>query len=123
MGSERFPQDIARVDTPCFIIDEGAIEENLKILDYVQKKAGCKILLALKAYAAYSTFPLIRKYLYGVCASGLNEAKMGKEEFGKEVHTFAPGFSDDEFDEVVKNSTHIVFNSFSQLEKFKNKVK
>src|SRR3989344_1533757 len=123
MDSKGFQRNIAKVDTPCFIIDEGDIEKNLKILDSVHKKAGCKILLALKAYAVYKTFPLIRKYLYGVCASGLNEAKLGKEEFGKEVHTFAPGFSDDEFDEVVKNSTHIVFNSFSQLEKFKNKVK
>ncbi|MBU0628937.1 MAG: carboxynorspermidine decarboxylase [Nanoarchaeota archaeon] len=123
MDSKGFQRDIARVDTPCFIIDEGAIEKNLKILDSVQKEAGCKILLALKAYAAYCTFPLISKYLCGVCASGLNEAKLGKEEFGKEVHTFAPGFSDSEFDEVVKNSTHIVFNSFSQLEKFKSSVK
>ncbi|MCX6774383.1 MAG: carboxynorspermidine decarboxylase [Candidatus Micrarchaeota archaeon] len=109
--------------TPYFIIDENAIEDNLRILDDVQKKAGCRILLALKAYSMYSTFPLIRKYLYGVCASGLNEAKLGKEEFGKEVHTYSPGFTEDDFPGIMKCSSHIVFNSFSQYEKFKPMLK
>ena len=119
MASKRLQREIVRVKTPCFIIDEEAIEKNIKILDYVQKRAGCKILLALKAYAMYSTFRLMNQHLYGVCASGVNEARLGKEEFKREVHTFAPAFSDEEFKEVVKYSTHIVFNSFSQFERFK----
>ena len=124
MDTKRFSGlSLRQIKTPCFIIDEGALEENLKILDSLQKKAGCKILLALKAYSMYSTFPLIRKYLYGVCASGINEAKLGKEEFGREVHTFAPAFADEEFKEVIKYSTHIVFNSFSQFERFKPMLK
>jgi len=102
MDKNRIQRNIAKVETPCFIIDERAIEANLKILDSVQKKTGCKILLALKAYATFKTFPIIRKYLNGVCASGLNEAKLGFEEFKKEVHTFAPAFNDKEFNELMK---------------------
>jgi len=119
MGSGGFQGVHAGMKTPCFVIDERAIERNLRTLADVQRKAGCKILLALKAYSTYRTFPLMRRYLHGVCASGLNEARLGKEEFRREVHTFCPGFSKREFPEIMKNSTHIVFNSFSQYEMFK----
>lgn len=111
--------NLSKINFPCFIVDELALEKNAQVLDTVQKKTGCKILLALKAYALWKTFPIINKYLHGVCASGLNEARLGKEEFKKEVHTFSPAFTENEFQEILKYSDHIVFNSFTQWQKFK----
>lgn len=107
--------------TPCYIINETKIEQNLKILDYVQKEAGCKILLALKGFACWKLFPLISKYLSGVSASSLNEALLGKEEFGKEVHIYAPAYSDTDFTEIIKVVDHINFNSVNQWLLFKDK--
>lgn len=108
--------------TPSFVIDEGLLEKNLKILQSVKKRTGAKILLALKAYSAFSTFPLIKKYLDGVCASSPNEARLGKEEFGKEVVVAAPAYTEHDIEELVKHSTCIIFNSFSQLRKFRKMV-
>ncbi|GAB4436317.1 MAG: carboxynorspermidine decarboxylase [bacterium] len=110
------------VPTPCYLIDEVKIRQNCEILDTVQKKTGAKILLALKAYALPSTFPLISQYLCGVCASGPIEARLGREEFGKEVHTYAPAYSEEDFNEVVRYSDHIIFNSLNQLKLFKKRA-
>lgn len=115
----KFPNiDLSSIKTPAFIVDLETLEKNLKILRDIEKKAGCKILLALKAFSMYSTFNIMRNYLCGVCASGLNEARLGYEEFGKEVHTYCPAFSDDEFSQIIKYSDHIIFNSINQLEHF-----
>lgn len=105
--------------TPCYVIDEQALIKNLEILKGVQERTGCKILLAQKAFSAFCTYPLISKYLSGTTASGLYEARLGYECFGKETHVFAPAFKDSEFEELAKICKHIVFNSFSQLEKFR----
>jgi len=110
------------IPTPCYIIDEIKLEENLKILDTVQKRTGCKILLALKAFAMFNLFPLIRQYLCGISASSLDEARLGFEEFGKEVHLCAPAYSESEFKALLSYSDHIVFNSFSQWEFFKTRM-
>ena len=110
---------LARVPSPCYVIDELAIEENCQILDKVQKRTGCKILLALKGFSVFSLFPLIRKYLHGTCASGLYEARLGKEKFGKEVHVFAPAYNDHEFAQLLQISDHIVFNSLDQWERLR----
>ncbi len=99
------------------------MENNLKILESVKKRTGCKILLALKAFASYLTFPLIKRYLDGVCASSPHEARLGFEEFGGEIQTLAAAFSESDFKEIVKYSTKIIFNSFSQLDKFKGNLK
>ena len=107
------------VPSPCYIIDELAIEENCRILYKVQKRTGCRILLALKGFAVFSLFPIVSKYLHGTCASGLHEARLGKEEFGKEVHVFAPAYDDHEFDQLLKISDHIVFNSLPQWERLR----
>ncbi|EKD27754.1 MAG: hypothetical protein ACD_79C00592G0006 [uncultured bacterium] len=111
--------DFSKIKTPCFIVDEKALEENLKILSAVQKQSGIRILLALKAFSMYSVFPLISRHLYGICASGLNEARLGFEEFKKEVHTFSPAFSENEFSEISRCSNYIIFNSIAQWKKFK----
>ena len=109
--------------SPCFVCEEQKLEKNLQLLDSIQKKADVTILLALKGFAMYSTFDICKKYLKGCCASGLNEAILAKEEFGGEVHTYSPAFKPNEFEEIAQISNHIVFNSFSQLELYKNQIK
>ena len=103
--------------TPCYVIDEGRLLKNLEILKRVEKTAGCKILLAQKAFSCYYEYPLIGKYISGTTASGLYEAKLGYEEMGKENHVFAPAFKEDDMKELVKICDHVSFNSFSQLKK------
>ncbi len=115
--------DFSKVKTPCFVVDRRLIQRNLEILAGVQKRTGCKILLAQKGFSMYSLYPEVAKHLYGTTASSLNEARLGYEEMGGEVHIFAPAFREDEFDEILSIVDHIVFNSFSQYEKYKNKVK
>lgn len=123
--SERLFLDIAKkgIKTPVYLIDENLIEENMRVLRYVKDRTGCKILHALKAYASFATFPVMSLYLDGTCASGLNEARLGREKFGKEVHTFAAAFRDDEFARILRYSDVVIFNSFSQLEKYHSMTK
>jgi len=111
-----------QVQTPCYICEEELLEQNLQHIDYIQKEAGVKILLAIKAFATSGMMPLVSKYLQGCCASGLHEAKYGRELIDKEVHTYNPAFKDDEIDEVCEVSDHIVFNSFNQLKRFQNRT-
>lgn len=108
--------------TPCYIIDINLLRKNLEILKDVIDSTGCKILLAQKAFSMYNLYPLIGQYLDGCTASGLYEAKLGKEEMGKENHVFAPAYKEQEIDEILELSDHIVFNSFSQLQKYKSKA-
>jgi len=114
--------DLSAIPTPCYLVDEAALERNLKILDSVQQRTGCRIIMALKGFAMFSVFPLIRKYLHGTAASSLDEARLGFEEFGRKVHVFAPAYKDSEFEELLHYSDHIVFNSFSQFDRFKSIV-
>lgn len=112
-----------KVETPCYVIDEKQLRKNLELLKYVREKAGCKILLAQKAFSAYATYPLIAQYLDGCTASGIFEARLGFEEFGKENHIFSPAYPENDFDEIVKICDHIVFNSPKQWAKFREKVR
>jgi carboxynorspermidine decarboxylase len=116
---ERF-LSIARggVETPSYLLDETLIEENMQIMRYVKDRTGCKVLHALKSYATFATFPMMSRYLDGTCASGLNEARLGYEEFKKEVHTFGAAFREKEIRQILKYSDSIIFNSFYQLEKY-----
>lgn len=114
--------DYSAIPSPCYIVDERLLLRNLEILHSVQQRTGCKILLALKAFSMYSVFPLVSKYLTGVTASSVFEARLGYEEMGKEVHIFAPAYVEEEFDEILSNCDHVVFNSFDQWKRFKSKV-
>lgn len=113
----------ADIPTPCYVLDEAKLIENMKILKRVQEWTGCRILLAQKAFSMFAVYPLMAQYLCGTTASGLYEAKLGCEEFGGEVHVFAPAYKDSEFDEIASVSDHIVFNSLNQLEKFRNRCR
>ncbi|MDD2457082.1 MAG: carboxynorspermidine decarboxylase [Eubacteriales bacterium] len=117
------PIDFHSVPTPCYVVDEKLLERNLKILDSVQQRTGCKILLALKGFSMFATFPLVGRYLQGITASSLHEARLGREEMDKEVHIFAPAYIEEDFDEILSLVDHVVFNSFNQLAKYKDRVK
>ena len=114
--------DIKNIETPCYIIDEKRLISNLEILKYVQNASGCKILLAQKAFSAFSLYPPIGKYISGTACSGLYEARLGYECMGKENHVFSAAYRAEEIDEIISYCGHIIFNSFSQLELYREKV-
>jgi len=119
MAETRFLEIAAgSIITPVYLLDETLIEENMKILQYVKDRTGCKILHALKSYASFATFPMMSRYLDGTCASGLNEARLGYDKFKKEVHTFSAAFREKDIGQILKYSDSIIFNSFYQLEKY-----
>ncbi len=115
--------DPTTVETPCFVVDEGLIADNLNILASVKERAGCKVLLALKCFAMFSLFPMLAETLDGVCASSPHEARLGRKEFGGEVHTFAAGYSETDIRALCETSDHLVFNSFAQLDRFRPLVR
>lgn len=106
--------DVAGVDTPAYIVDLGALRRNLEILADAQKRAGCKILLALKGFAMWGVFDIAREYLSGVATSSPHEAQLGHEKFRKEVHAYAPAYSEADLEQILQYADHIVFNSPSQ---------
>jgi carboxynorspermidine decarboxylase len=105
--------------SPAYVVDLGRLRHNLAILDDIQQRSGAKILLALKAFSMWSVFPIIRETLQGVCASSPWEARLGMEQFGREVHSFAAAFKESDVVELLSISNHLVFNSFGQLERFR----
>lgn len=106
--------DPAQITTPAFVVDLGLLRKNLEKLAYVQAESGCRILLALKGFSMFSTFPLVRQYLHGCCASGLHETLLAHEEFRKEVHVYAPAFKPAEMASIIPIAHHLSFNSLSQ---------
>jgi len=120
VGRERFGRlDASRLPSPCFVVDEVAVEENLKLLERVQQESGAKVLLALKAFSMWSLGPLVAKHLSGTCASGLHEARLGREFFGGEVHTYSTAYTESDLREVLKISNHVVFNTPAQWKRFR----
>lgn len=113
---------INELPTPCYVIDEGKLEDNLKILHDVEEKTGAKILLAQKCFSAFYEYPLISKYISGTTASGLYEAKLGYEEMQKENHVFSPAYRQQDMEEILNICDHVIFNSKNQLLKYKDLV-
>lgn len=116
-------EEFKTIKTPCYVVDEKKLKENLTVLKQVQEQSGCRILLAQKAFSMYSLYPLIGEYLCGTTASGLYEARLGHEEMGKENHVFAPAYREEDMAELVKICDHVILNSFSQLEKHRKILK
>lgn len=114
--------NIDSLPTPCYVIDEAKLIHNLEILKGVRERTGCKILLAQKAFSCYHLYPLIGKYLDGTACSGLFEAKLGYEEMGKENHVFSAAYRENEIDEIISYCGHVIFNSFSQLDRYRDRV-
>ena len=108
-----------KIPTPCYVVDEKKLRENLEILHALEEETGAHVLLAQKAFSMFFLYPMIGNYLSGTTASGLYEARLGWEEMGKENHVFAPAYKKEDMEELVKICDHIIFNSFSQYEKHK----
>lgn len=115
--------DLEKLPTPCYLVEEELLRKNLEILKSVRERTGCKILLAQKCFSMFSVYPLLSEYLDGTTASGLFEARLGREEFKGEVHVFSPAYKNNDFIQLLDLCDHIVFNSFSQWEKYKGLVK
>ena len=114
--------DLNRVPSPCFVVNEVAVERNLKILAQVAEASGAHILSALKAFSMYSVAPLVRQYLSGTCASGLYEARLGREEYGGEVTTYCAGYKAADMPGILRLSDHVIFNSPGQHRRFAGQV-
>ncbi len=114
--------DPSRAPSPCYVVDLGRLRKNLSVLRDVQERAGCRILLALKGFAMWSVFPVARKYLVGTTCSSVFEARLGREQFGGEVHAYAPAYSERDVAELVELADHIVFNSVAQWERYRDIV-
>lgn len=108
--------DLDQLPSPCYVVDLAQVRKNGRLLADIQAAAGCKILLALKAFSTWNVFPQLRPFLAGTCASGRHEARLGFEEFGGEVHVFAPAYTTEDMDCLLAIADHISFNSLTQWE-------
>jgi carboxynorspermidine decarboxylase len=114
---------LSTLPSPCWLLEEEKLQKNLELISNIKKQSGAKVLLALKGYALWKSFPLIKPYLDGCCASGLHEAKLADETFSKEVHTYSPAFKEEEIEEIATISHHLVFNSPAQFHRFSTQAK
>lgn len=110
------------IPSPCYVLESENLVRNLELINSVQQRAGITIILALKGFAMFSVFPVIKQYLRGTTASSLFEARLGREEFGGELHLYAPVYQEKDFSEMIIGATHISFNSLGQWEKFQAKT-
>ena len=115
--------DFSKIPTPCYVIDEELLRKNLSLIQSIKEEAGIEIILAFKGFSMWKAFPVVREYISGAAASGAYEAKLAFEEMKTLAHTYSPAFQVSDFNEVMEHSSHITFNSLSQLEKFLPKVK
>ena len=114
--------DFTQIPSPCFVLEERLLRQNLQLIRRVMDEAECHIILALKGFSMYSAFPIVKEYLPGATASSLHEIKLINEYLGCPSHTYIPAYQDHEFDEVLARSSHVTFNSLSQWERFKQRV-
>ncbi|MHB0774238.1 carboxynorspermidine decarboxylase [Halomonas sp. WWR20] len=117
-----YPFDIHSCPSPAYVVDDALLRRNLERLKAVQERSGAKILLALKGFAMWDTFPLVSQYLVGTTSSGQDEARLGFDHFGGEVHVYSPAFTEPEMDVVLHYADHLSFNSPGQWRHFRDKV-
>ncbi len=118
------PIDFSKIPSPCYVIDEGLLRKNLEIISSVRDKAGVEIILALKGFAMWSVFPIIKEYGFNYAtASSYNEARLAFEEMGTPAHTYCPAYTNNDFEKIADLSSHITFNSLSQFERFYPQIK
>ena len=108
---------------PAYILEEARLRKNLELISGVAKAADVEIILAFKAYALWKTFPIFREYISATTASSLYEARLGREEFGSPTHTFSPAYTDYEIDDIARCSSHLSFNSLTQMERFAERTR
>jgi carboxynorspermidine decarboxylase len=114
--------DYSKIPSPAFVLDEKLLRKNLELIDWVQKEAGIEIILAFKGFAMWSAFPVVRQYLKGATASSLNEARLCFDEMKTRAHVYSPVYFENEFDELLSYTSHMVFNSVSQFNKYYGKT-
>jgi len=116
------PMLSSAIPSPCYVCDEAMLEANLQLMQHVQKESGVEIILALKGFSMWSTFDLVGQYLQGSTASAVWEARLGKEEIGKQVHAYSPAFKPKDIDELVNLVDHVSFNSLGQWNRYKGQI-
>ncbi len=109
--------DLSKAPSPCYLLEADKLRANLALIDRVQKASGCTIILALKGFAMWSSFPIVREYLSGCSASSYNEARLAREHFGGHIHLYAPAYTDAEFPDLIELADRISFNSLSQWQR------
>jgi carboxynorspermidine decarboxylase len=117
-----YPERYRDVKTPCYIVEEELLRKNAELLHSVEERSGAHILLAQKAFSMFYTYPLLRNYLSGTTASGIYEARLGREKFGRETHVFSPAYTEEDLKELLQICDHIVFNTPAQIRKFRKTV-
>jgi carboxynorspermidine decarboxylase len=117
-----FQKKLTEAPSPAFVLEEALLRKNLELIAGVQQEAGVEIILALKGFAMWSVFPFVKKYLSGATASSLHEARLIYEEMGCKAHTYCVAYMPDEFEEIMQYSSHLVFNSIAQYERFRPRV-
>jgi carboxynorspermidine decarboxylase len=110
--------DLSRVDSPAFVVDAARLRENLRVLADIGERSGAKVLSALKAFSMWSTAPIVGEYLDGVCTSGLWEARLASEFYDGEIATYCAAYKEEDMDEILRLSDHVIFNSPAQIERF-----
>ncbi len=115
----RIMTDATQIPSPCFLLEVAKLKKNLELINHVQRESDCTIILALKGFAMWSTFPIVRDYLSGCSASSYNEARLAREHFGGHIHLYAPAYTDAEFPELLTLAERISFNSLSQWQRFR----
>jgi len=114
--------DTAQIPSPCYVLEEAKLIRNLELINSVQQRAGITVLLALKGFAMFSAFPIVKQYLHGAAASSLYEANLVREELGTDLHLYLPAYQDAEFDALIADASHITFNSLNQWERFRERA-
>lgn len=110
--------DFTQIPNPCYVLDESLLRKNLELIQRVKQEAGIEIILAFKGFSMWKAFPIVREYIWGATASGAYEARLAVEEMNSLAHTYSPAYTETDFEEVLRCSSHITFNSLSQLERF-----
>ena len=123
MTDLRIPRfDPEQIPSPCYVLDEIYLEKNLELIDRIKRQAGIRILVALKGFSMWSTFPLVKKYLDGATASSLHEAMLCNEEFRQKAHLCAPVYLESEIEKITDIASHITFNSIQQFYRFRDQA-
>jgi len=116
--------DFSKIPSPCYVIEENRLRNNLALIKEVKERSGAEIILAFKGFAMWGVFPILNEYGFKqATASSLSEARLAFEEMGAPAHTYAPAYTDDDIDGIIQLSSHITFNSLGQLERFQSHIK
>lgn len=110
------------IPSPCYVLDEAKLRKNLELMKQVQQRSGADIILALKGFAMWSTFPVVSQYLKGCTASSAWEAELAADTFGSEVHAYSPAYKDNDIEVLLRHCNHISFNSLSQLQRYRDQA-